>query len=105
MPNFLRALFRQRPDPIIQEMRQEHRTTMQAIRQLTLEQFKKDLADYSAEIDWENPSGRKPEPLESAAATAAGITDPHPSEPGEPDTEAQPELFATGDDAARGPSY
>lgn len=86
MPNFFGRLFSKPPDPVIEDMRHEHRETMQAIRQLTLEQFKKDLAPYSAEIDWENPSGRKPEPTEPEPA------DQHSREPGEPSPAAGAQL-------------
>ncbi len=96
----IRGLFYRPPDPTIEDMRQEHRATMQAIRQLTLEQFKKDLEPYSAEIDWENPSGRKPEQPEPEPER----TDPHSPEPGEPGPEPRAELPVLEHDGPAGPA-
>jgi len=86
MPNFFGRLFSKPPDPDLEAMRHQLRATMAEMHNLTIEQLKQDLAPYDNEIDWENPSGRKPERTEPEPA------DQHSREPGEPSPAAGSQL-------------
>lgn len=99
MVNFFWGLCKRPPDPVLEEIRQQLRGTMAEMHHLTIQQLKKDLAPYDAEIDWENPSGRKPEPSAEPAAESA---DPDQPEPGETSPAARAQLPVTADDDSRG---
>ena len=88
MPNIFGRLFSKPPDPDLEAMRDQLRATMAEMHNLTIEQLKQDLAPYDNEIDWENPSGRKREPIEPEPA------DQHSPEPGEPIPSAGADLPA-----------